>query len=240
MNLKIDTILITGGASGIGLELARQLMALGNRVIITGRDIEKLEAIKMEYPAIEIYQSDVSDINSVKELYQKVTSDFPKINIVINNAGIMRSIDFLNVECDKVCEEIDINLNGTINMAQAFLPHLLKQEKSAIINVSSGLAFVPFEKTPIYCVSKAGVHTYTKVLRAQLKNTSVKVIEIAPPKTSAPMFERGINESNRRNSMVEIDVPKLVEISIKNIKSGKLEIKPRLSKALKFVGRFLL
>ncbi len=240
MNLKSDTILITGGTSGIGLEMAKQLMARGNNVIITGRDISKLEATKKKFPDLHIYQSDVSDPQSICELYSKVTADFPKLNMIINNAGIMRAIDFNNTEYDNICDEIDINLNGPIRMAQQFLHHLKKQPEAAIVNVSSGLAFITFPKAPIYSTSKIGIHAYTKSLRLQLKDTSVKVFELAPPKTSKPLFSRSSPEADHKNNMPTMDVPDVVKVMIDSIMKNKFEILPGMSKLLKLAGRFKL
>lgn len=240
MKLKSDTILITGGTSGIGLEMAKQLISLGNTVIVTGRDISKLKLTKKELPSVHIYQSDVSDSQAICELYSKVTADFPKLNILINNAGIMRAVDFNDTEYDKICSEIDINLSGPIRMVQQFLPHLKKQPEAAIVNVSSGLAFITFPKAPVYSAAKAGVHAYTKSLRIQLKNTSVKVFELAPPKTSTPLFNRDNQNDDNNNRLPTMDVPKVVTVAIDSIKKNKLEIQPGLSKMLKLVGRFTL
>lgn len=240
MNLQSDTILITGGTSGIGLEMAKQLTSLGNTVIVTGRDMSKLEATKKDLPQVHIYQSDVSDPQAVKELYSKVTTDFPNLNILINNAGIMRAIDFNDTEYDKVCSEIDVNLNGPIRMTQEFLPHLKQQATSAVVNVSSGLAFISFPKAPIYSAAKIGLHTYTKSLRQQLKDTSVKVFEVAPPKTSKPLFNRDDQENDDSSHFPTMDVPKVVTVTIKGMKKDKLEIQPGMSKLLKFAGRLTL
>lgn len=240
MNLKSDTILITGGTSGIGLEMAKQLLALGNTVIITGRDISKLESTKKELPSVHIYQNDVSDSMAICELYAKVTANFPKLNILINNAGIMRAIDFNNTEYDKICDEIDINLCGPIRMAQQFLPHLKKQPEAAIVNVSSGLAFITFPNAPIYSASKIGIHTYTKSLRLQLKDTSIKVFELAPPKTSKPLFNHAAAGTDKNNNMPEMDIPDVVKAMIDGIKRSKFEILPGMSKLLKFAGQFTL
>ncbi len=240
MNLKSDTILITGGTSGIGLEMAKQLVALGNTVIITGRDISKLEITKKELPSVHIYQSDVSDSQAICQLYSKVTADFPKLNVLINNAGIMRTIDFNDTEYDKICHEIDINLSGPIRMVQQFLPHLKKQPEAAIVNVSSGLAFITFSKAPIYSAAKVGIHAYTKSLRLHLKDTSVKVFELAPPKTSKPLFNRNNADADNNSKFPTMDVPKVVTAMIDGIKRNKFEILPGMSKLLKLAGRFIL
>ncbi len=240
MNLESNTILITGGTSGIGLEMAKQLIALGNTVIITGRDVTKLEFTKKELPSVHIYQSDVSNPKAICELYSKVTVDFPKLNILINNAGIMHAINFNDTEYDNICDEIDINLSGPIRMAQQFLPHLKKQPESAIVNVSSGLAFITFPKAPIYSATKVGIHAYTKSLRLQLNDTSVKVFELAPPKTSKPLFNRNNANAEKNGNIPTMEVSKVVTIMIDSIKRNKLEILPGMSKLLKFAGRFTL
>jgi uncharacterized oxidoreductase len=239
MNLKSDTILITGGTSGIGLEMAKQLISMGNTVIVTGRDISKLNSTKKDLPSVHIYQSDVSDSQAICELYLKVTDDFPKLNVLINNAGIMRAVDFNDTEYDKICSEIDINLSAPIRMVQQFLPQLKKQTEAAIVNVSSGLAFITFPKAPVYSAAKIGLHAYTKSLRLQLKNTSVKVFELAPPKTSNPLFDRD-NPDADKNSIPTMDVPKVVTVALSSIKRNKFEIKPGMSKLLKLAGRFTL
>jgi uncharacterized oxidoreductase len=190
-NMRIDsnTILITGGTSGIGLELSSQLMELGNTVLITGRDASKLAAAKKKLPDIHTFQSDVADPTAIVDLYCDVTAQFPALNILINNAGIMRKINLHNAGSDlqDVTSEIAINLSGAIHMVMQFLPHLKRQKNAAIVNVSSGLAFVPFPISPIYGATKAGMHSFTQSLRIQLKNSKVKVFELAPPLTNTPL-----------------------------------------------------
>jgi uncharacterized oxidoreductase len=237
MELKNRTILITGGSSGIGLELVKQLIAQGAAgIIITGRDGEKLEQIKRIYPQIHIFQSDVSNLQAISKLADQITRQFPQLDIIINNAGIMRNIDLLDGDTDSndITSEIDINLSGTIRMVQLFLPHLLNQPSAAIVNVSSGLAFIPFPASPVYSASKAGLHAYTRVLRLQLKTTNVKVFELAPPSTETPLQSAfaGLVDSSQ-NMAVE----KMVNIAIKGILNDKLEIKPGLSKVLKIMSR---
>lgn len=240
MKLKSNTILITGGTSGIGLEMAKQFIKLGNTVIVTGRDISKLELTKKALPSVHTYQSDVSNPKAITELYSRVIEDFPKLNILINNAGIMRSVDFNNTEYNEICDEIEINLNGPIRMVQQFLPHLKNQPESAIVNVSSGLAFITFSDAPIYSTSKAGLHTYTKSLRAQLKNTNVKVFELAPPKTSAPLFNRDNKTSESKNNIPTMEISEVVKNTINGLRKNNMEILPGLSKLLKLIGRFQL
>ena len=183
MQLKDSTILITGGTSGIGLELVKQLTKEGAHLIITGRNADALKETKRQYPEVHIFQSDVSKPEDIERLYQQVTQQFPQLNILINNAGLMRLIDLQDSGngLEDITHEIATNLSGTIQMVHQFLPHLLKQHAAAIVNVSSGIAFMPYSVAPIYSATKAGVHAYTQALRLQLENTRVKVFEMIPP-----------------------------------------------------------
>lgn len=237
MELKNSTILITGGTSGIGLELVKQIGEQGVAdIIITGRDLNKLEKAKKQYPNVHIFQSDVSNIKDIETLYQNVTKQFPALNIVINNAGIMRNMDLQDttMNLENITSEIDINLSGTIRMVQQFLPHLKKQESAAIVNVSSGLAFVPFPLSPVYSATKAGVHAYTRVLRLQLKKTKVKVFELAPPGTSTELMDNFEGLVDEKQNM---DVDKMVGAAIQGILNDKMEIKPGIAKVLKIMSR---
>jgi uncharacterized oxidoreductase len=239
MELKNSTVLITGGTSGIGLEFVKQLIAQGPAaILITGRDISRLEQVKQQYPQIHTFQSDVSDPKAIQQLFKTVTAQFPKLNIIINNAGIMRNLDLLNIKQDgqEITSEIDIDLSGPIRMVQQFLPHLLSRPSAAIVNVSSGLAFIPFPASPIYSAAKAGLHAYTRVLRLQLKETNIKVFELAPPSTETPLQKAftGLVDSSQNMA-----TDKMVNIAIKGLLSDQLEIKPGLSKVLKIMSRLM-
>jgi uncharacterized oxidoreductase len=198
MNNSNNTILITGGTSGIGFELATQLLALGNTVIITGRDQAKLDRIKKELPLLHTIQSDVSDPEAIASLYERVSREYPALNILINNAGVMRKISLQDKGCDleDISREIETNLVGPVRMVKQFLPLLKAQPHAAIVNVSSGLAFTPFPISPVYGATKAGLHSFTQSLRVQLKNTSVKVFELAPPSTQTPL-QNGFDPSDK-------------------------------------------
>jgi len=236
MELKNSTVLITGGTSGIGLEFVKQLAKQNANIIITGRDAIKLEQAKKQFPQIHTFQSDVSNTKDIEQLYQQVTKQFPQLNIIINNAGIMRNMDLQDtrMSLDDITREIDTNLSGTIRMIHQFLPHLKTKKEAAIVNVSSGLAFVPFSISPVYSATKSGVHAYTQALRLQLKNTKIKVFELAPPGTETPLMDEfsGIVDSNQN-----MPVDKMVNIAIKGILNNKLEIRPGLSNVLKIMSR---
>jgi len=189
VKLRDNTILITGGASGIGYELTKQLSALGNTILITGRDQAKMDRAKAAFPRIHTFQSDVSDPNAIAVLYEEVIKQFPGLNILINNAGVMRKINVHDTggSLEDITREIEVNLSGPVRMVKQFLPHLKTKSEAAIMNVSSGLAFVPLPISPVYCATKAGLHSFTESIRVQLKNTKVKVFELAPPATQTDL-----------------------------------------------------
>lgn len=192
MKMDANTVLITGGSSGIGFELANQLVKMGNIVIITGRDQVKLDLAKQKLPNIHTFQCDVSDPKEISKLFEKVTGKFPEMNFLINNAGIARKLNFQTNEFDleDISREVDVNFSGSIWMVKQFLPHLKTKKNAAIMNISSLLAFVPAPISPVYCATKAGIHSFTQSLRIQLKNTNIKVFELAPPLTNTRMVER--------------------------------------------------
>ena len=230
------TILITGGTSGIGLELARQLIGLGNKVIVTGRDLDRLAVAQQAVPGLHVFQSDVSDPTSVESLYKTVSGQFPALNTLINNAGAMRNIKLdQQHQLSDLTAEVDGNLKGPMWMVQAFLPLLLNQKNSLIVNVSSGLAFIPFPAAPIYSASKAALHAYTQCLRAQLADTCVSVVELAPPGTETPLFRGEFAEEMKGEKGMNVSV--LARRAIAGIESGKPEIRPGVSNVLKIASR---
>jgi len=235
MHMNNNTILITGGTSGIGYELARQLCE-SNTVIITGRNQEKLDKAKVDLKHVHTFKCDVADPQEVIRLYEAVTQQFPELNIVINNAGIMKKIDVQHeIDLLTLTQEINTNFSGVVRMCHQFIPHLKQQKTAAIINVSSALAFAPIVSTPVYCATKAAVHSYTESLRVQLRNTHVKIFELAPPAIETPL----INEFDvtEQESMKLMNVVKLAKIAIDGIKQDKEEIRPGQSNILKIVSR---
>lgn len=237
MKTTQNTILITGGGSGIGLALAVQLQALGNTVIVTGRDQSKLDRIKRDHPRVHSIQSDVSDPQAIFSLYERVTREFPSLNILINNAGIMRKINLQDKGADlkDIGREIETNLMGPIRMSKQFLTHLKAQPEAAIVNVSSGIAFSPFPISPIYSAAKAGLHAFTAALRVQLKNTNVKVIELAPPSTNTSL--NNAFDSVDLKGIPMLDAGKVAKGFIKGLKGNQREILPGLSKVIRMGSR---
>jgi uncharacterized oxidoreductase len=239
VKLSQNTILITGGTSGIGYNLAAQLLALGNSVIVTGRDPTKLDLTKKKLPQVNTYQSDVSDPEAIKNLFQTIQSQFPSLNILINNAGVMKKLNLHQKNHDLVdlTKEIEINLMGPIRMTQTFLPHLKLQPQAAIVNVSSGLAFLPLPIAPIYSATKAALHSYTLSLRAQLKNTSVKVFELAPPGTDTPLFVNETFTKEDSGGIKPMNVATLAAHAIQGLAKDQLEICPGIANNLKWMSR---
>jgi len=183
MKIKGNTILITGGATGIGFALAEAFINAGNKVIICGRRAAKLAEAKKKLPQIATKQCDLSKKDERELFCNWVKENYPDLNIVINNAGVQRFIDLKKGTTKLFAgeDEIQTNLAAPIHLSAYFALLLAKKKNAAIINVSSGLGFVPIAAMPVYCATKAGVHSFTVSLRHQLKDTSVKVFEIVPP-----------------------------------------------------------
>lgn len=230
MKLQGNTILITGGSNGIGLAFAKKFAA-DNEVIITGRDQAKLDAAAKETPALKTIRSDAADLAAITTLATEVKDKYPKLNVLFNNAGIMvfRNIALAD-DLDALTTEIDINLAGPIRLVSA-LVELLCANRGTIINVSSGLAFVPLPSAPIYCATKAAMHSYTVSLREQLADRGVEVIELMPPavKTDlAPLPEEGVKV---------ITTDQLVDMTWKALAKGRTEIRPGQANGLRFMSR---
>ena len=191
MKMQSNTIFITGGGSGIGRALAEAFHKLGSQIIIAGRREEVLKRTCAANPGMNYIVMDVSDAASIRSGAAKVISRFPQLNCVINNAGIQREHDFTHGETvsDEVVEqEIDTNLLGLIRVSAALLPQLQKMENATLVNVSSGLGFVPLARFPVYCATKAAVHSFCLSIRRQLRGTGVKVIEIVPPYVATDLW----------------------------------------------------
>ncbi len=238
MKLTGNTILITGGSSGIGFEMARQFLQKDNEVIITGRDGKKLHDAEQQLDGVAIIRSDASNPDNVKELYQQAVNDFPGLNILINNAGILQTLNLRdsNLPTADLTKEIDINLKGTILMNNAFLPLLQHNDNPAIVNVSSGLAFVPLPIAPVYCSAKAAIHSYSLSLRAQLWNTGIKVFELAPPLTDTGMLG-GFNEEDIKGVPI-MPVEEMVTGFLKGFAKDNYEIRIGVANQLWFMSRF--
>ena len=211
MNLSGNTILITGGGSGIGRGLAESFYALGNQVIISGRRRHALDETTAANPGMKSLSVDMQDPASLRAFAAQAIADFPSLNVLINNAGIMRRENLLEQQPDLADVEaiVATNLLGPIRLTAAILPHLQKQPHAAIINVSSGLGFLPMARTPTYCATKAAIHSYTLSLRAQLRNTGIEVIELIPPFVATHLMD-GFN--NPRAMPLDKFIAEVMEI----------------------------
>jgi uncharacterized oxidoreductase len=188
MRTSGNTILITGGATGIGLAVAEAFVKAGSEVIVCARTADNLKQAKEKIPQLHVKKCDISKESDCEELYNWATDNFRELNILINNAGIQRMIDFKKGTEDLIRhrtadgeDEIEVNFRSLVYMTALFTPHLMKQKEAAIMNVSSGLAFHPMPILPVYCATKAAVHMLSILLRQQLEGTSVKVFELIPP-----------------------------------------------------------
>ena len=190
MKITGNTIFITGGGSGIGRGLAEALLKEGNKIIISGRREEMLQKTIEDNPGMEYIVLDITDKFSIESVSKQLIKNYPNLNILINNAGIMRAENIKELNYLEDSEEIiTTNLLGLIRMTASLLSHLQKQKEATIINVSSGLAFVPLVFTPTYSATKAAIHSYTQSLRSQLSLTNIKVIEIVPPAVQTDLMD---------------------------------------------------
>jgi uncharacterized oxidoreductase len=236
MELKNNTILITGGTSGFGYQFAAKLLSLGNTVIITGRNQPKLDETKKQLPRVHTFKSDVSKVEDISNLYNQVIKQFPELNILINNAGEMRKINLHDTSIDllDITKEVEINLSGPIRMVQQFLPHLKTKKSAAILNVTSGLALVPFPLAPIYGATKSGLRSYTKSLRVQLKKTNIKVFELVAPGANTPLNDKFTNDVDAKMLM---DANKLIDVALEGLSKDEFEIYPGLARIIKIMSR---
>jgi len=238
MNLNGNTVLITGGSSGIGYEIAKQFLNRDNKVIITGRNEQKLQKAKEQLNYVTTIQSDVSNPDEIENLYQQIAKDFPNLNILINNAGIMWKINLQdhNHSALELTKELDVNVKGPIWMTNAFLSLLKENTEAAIVNVSSGLAFVPLPISPVYSSTKAALHFYTLSLREQLRNTNIKVFELAPPTTQTELL--GVFNKEDMKGTSQMSVEDMVFDFLKGFSKDEYEIRPGQANQLKFMSRF--
>ncbi|CAN7480549.1 SDR family NAD(P)-dependent oxidoreductase [Variovorax sp. LjRoot84] len=182
MTLSNSTILITGGSSGIGLALARRLLQYGNRVIVCGRGAEALTRAQVIEPALITRICDVTNAGSRRELVDWIAAEHPDLSVVFNNAGVQSRRSFTGDHAlDDLEQEVAINFTAPVQLIGELLPLLRRQQRAVIVNVTSGLAFAPMADVPVYCATKAALHSFTLSLRHQLRHTAVKVVEMVPP-----------------------------------------------------------
>ncbi len=224
MKTKGNSILITGGATGIGFSLAETLLKAGNEVIICGRREDKLKAAKDKLPQIQIRVCDISKEKERKSLFVWAKDNFTDLNVLINNAGIQKMVNLKKgtPALLKGENEIETNLVAPIHLASYFIPLFLKRKEAAIINVSSGLGFVPIAAMPVYCATKAAIHSYTISLRYQLKDTGVKVFEIVPPAVDTELGRESTSEEAQEYR--GIPPSEVAEATLKALAKNEYEI----------------
>ncbi len=232
MQVSGKTVLITGGGSGIGLYIGKEFVKDGAKVIACGRTMAKLEEARAENPSLEIAECDVTDEAQIKALLEHCDSKFGGLDILINNAGIFQVFNIIdnNFPLEHQLNEVDIDFNGAVRMVHYFLPGLLKKPEAAIVNVSSGVAFVPLSMSPVYSAAKAAMHAWTRALRHQLAKTNVKVFELMPPVIDTEMV-------SDLKDFPKMPPQKLASSFLKSFKADKLETTPGQSAQLKMMSR---
>jgi uncharacterized oxidoreductase len=233
MKLTGRTILITGGSAGIGLAFALKFVELGNEVIVTGRRQAALDEVKSRHAKLHTMQSDVADPAQIAALAARMKAEFPKLDVLMNNAGVMlyKNLKAPAADLAGLTAEMNINVGGVIGMTSALID-ILTANKGTVINVSSGLAFVPLPAAPIYSATKAAIHSYTQSLRFQLEETGVEVIELMPP-----AVKTDLTADLPQGSVGLISTAELVKQSLRSLRAGSLEIRPGQSKQLALLRR---
>lgn len=233
MKLTDNTILITGGGTGIGRGLAEAFHKLGNRVIIAGRRAQALDETIAANPGMKSVILDVGDPTSIRPFAARVASEFPRLNVLINNAGVMRPENLATPLANLADAEamVATNLLGPMRLTAALMSLLRKQPQSTVMNVTSGLAFVPMAITPTYCATKAALHSYTLSLRFQLQGTTIEVIELIPPYVQTHLMGQRQAEDPRampldkfiaETMQILTTQPAVQEICVENVKPLRL------------------
>ena len=222
MNIQGNTVLITGATSGIGWAFAKEFLEAGSSVLICGRREERLQAIKEKHPQIHTKVCDVAKAEEREALVRWAVENFPTVNVLINNAGVQLMADLTKpVAMQRIYAEIDTNLVAPIHLSSLFVQHFSTKEQAAIINISSGLAFSPLAFMPVYCATKAAIHSLTLSLRYQLRNTPVKVFEIAPPAVDTELgHDRREDKTQSHGGM---PIAEFIAAAMEIIKNDELE-----------------
>jgi short-subunit dehydrogenase involved in D-alanine esterification of teichoic acids len=231
MRCSGNTIVITGGASGIGLAIARAFLARENQVIAVGRSTDKLNAAKAEAPGLQTLACDITDEASLRLAMERIAADHPRFNILVNAAGISRACRFAQDEgaIELARAEINTNLLGTVMATKLALSHLFKQPEAAVVTISSGIALAPHLGEPTHSATKAALHAFCRCLRAQLKGTSVKVFEVMPPLT-----DTALTKTVKGKKLRPEDVANAV---VAGVERDNYEIRVGIVKALAFLAR---
>jgi uncharacterized oxidoreductase len=223
-----ETVLVTGGASGIGRGLAGAFHALGARVIIAGRDMAALQAVVAGHPGMVAEHVDVMDSASITALAARVATTHPGLTMVINNAGLQQVLDFTQaVDPAAIAREVATNLTGLMQVSAAFVPMLMRQPRARLVHVGSGLGYVPLVQAPVYSATKAGVHSFSISLRQQLRGTSVQVVEIIPP-----AVETALHRGQARKPPGVMPLDAFVAKTMAGLAAGHDEVRVGLARVL--------
>ena len=232
MELRENNVLITGGGSGIGFEFARVLVARGNRVMICGRDVGRLARAVDAIPGLLAVQADVATADGRARLLDDALRLLPDLDVLVNNAGIQRRQRFgadTAPWADRA-QEIAINFEAPVHLCALFLPHLRQRPGAAIVNVSSGLAFLPVTFAPVYAATKAALHSFSQALRAELRGTAVVVVEIVPPMVNTDLGGSGLHGDG-------VPVSLFVDDVVGRMLAGEIEIGHGMSDMFRNAGR---
>lgn len=222
MKISGNTILLTGGTSGIGLALAEKFIKENNTVIITGRREDRLVEIKGRYPQIITKVSDVADAAQREGLANWLTVEHPETNILINNAGVQLVTDLTKtVDLKRIQSEIETNFTGPLHLTSLLVPVLKTNMDSVVINITSGLAYVPMAGLAVYSATKAAMHSLTISLRFQLKKAGIKVFEIAPPEVDTELGHDRREDKSQSHGGISVD--EFVSLTLEALKADKYE-----------------
>jgi len=218
VELNNRTVVVTGGASGIGLAIAARFHRAGSTVIVCGRREDKLREALVAYPGLDMRVADVSTADARIEFRDLITREYPSVDVLVNNAGIQRLVSLLDDEpWEKTHDEIAINVEAPIHLSRLFIPHFRRQPRAAIVNVTSGLSFAPLANVPIYCATKAALHSFTLSLRHQLRDTAIEVVEIVPPAVDTDLGGPGLHTFG-------VDVNEFADAVMTRVAAGEQEV----------------
>jgi uncharacterized oxidoreductase len=218
MQLESHTVLVTGGATGIGYALAVRFLRAGGRVIVCGRREDKLREAAAKNPGLETRVCNLADEGERRTLAAALAREFPALDVLVNNAGIQRRIRLADQEpWAAIHEEIAINLEAPVHLSRLLIPHLVTQRRAAIINVTSGLSFAPLAQVPVYCATKAALHSFTLSLRHQLGSTPIEVIEVVPPAVDTDLGGPGLHTFG-------VPLDEFADAVMPRLENGELEI----------------
>ncbi len=222
MNIRNNTIVITGGTSGIGLGLAERFLALGNRVIVCGRREDRLAALRARLPGLVALRYDMADEAQRLDFARRVAEDYPAVNVLVNNAGIQLATDLRKpLDMERIRGELEINLVAPLQLSSLFAPFLSGKPGAAVVNVSSGLAFAPIAAMGVYCASKAAVHSLSLSMRRQFRDLGIEVYEIAPPSVDS---ELGWQHRPQGGSHGGLSVAAFVDAVMAALEAGTVEV----------------